>query len=192
VVDFVLSGLGILILGPVLLVSAVLVKFTSRGPVLFRQRRLGLNGRTFNLYKFRTMVLGAESDLSDMDVTNDSDSKEFRKRKIQYITPVGRIMRKFSLDELPQLFNVFVGHMSLVGPRPVVPSEVSQYKPWQRRRMSMRPGITCLWQVCGRNNVSFEEWMKMDLKYIDNWSPWMDLKILVKTVPVVLFGIGAY
>jgi len=192
VVDFVLSGLGILILGPVLMVFAVLVKVTSRGPVLFKQKRLGLNGRIFHLYKFRTMFLGAEEDLSDIDVVHDSNSPEFKKRKIRYITPVGRMMRKFSVDELPQLFNVFVGHMSLVGPRPVVPTEVSQYKPWQRRRMSMRPGITCLWQVCGRNKVSFEEWMKMDLKYIDNWSPWMDFKILLKTIPVVLLGIGAY
>lgn len=191
-IDLVLSGLGILIASPVLLITAILVKATSKGPVLFKQRRLGLSGRVFNLYKFRTMIIGAEQDLSVMDVVNDSNSKEFKKRKTTYITPIGRFLRKFSLDELPQLFNVFWGHMSLVGPRPVPAQEVSQYQPWQRRRMSMRPGITCLWQISGRNKISFEDWMKMDLEYIDNWSPWLDIKILAKTVPVVLFGIGAY
>ena len=192
VVDLVLSGLGILFFISILLVAAVLVKFTSKGPVLFKQKRLGLNGRKFNLYKFRTMFLGSEEELVNMDVFNDSNDPDFRKRKIRYITTVGRFLRKFSIDELPQLFNVFAGHMSLVGPRPVVSEEVSQYKPWQRRRMSMRPGITCLWQVCGRNKISFEDWMKMDLEYIDNWSHWMDFKILLKTIPVVMFGIGAY
>jgi exopolysaccharide biosynthesis polyprenyl glycosylphosphotransferase len=191
-IDLVMSGLGILIASPVLLITAILVKATSKGPILFKQRRLGLSGRVFNLYKFRTMIVGAEQDLSVMDVVHDSNSKEFKQRKTTYITPVGRFLRKFSLDELPQLFNVFWGHMSLVGPRPVPAQEVSQYQPWQRRRMSMRPGITCLWQISGRNNISFEDWMKMDLEYIDNWSPWLDIKILAKTVPVVLFGIGAY
>jgi len=192
IVDVVLSGLAIVILSPLLLISTLLVKLTSKGPILFKQKRLGLNRRQFNLYKFRTMVLGAEKELGDIDVFKDTNGSDFKNRKIKYVTPVGRFLRKFSLDELPQLFNVFAGHMSLVGPRPVVPSEVSQFKPWQRRRMSMRPGITCLWQVSGRNKVSFEEWMKMDLEYIDNWSPWLDIKILIKTIPVVILGIGAY
>lgn len=190
--DFVTSGLGILTLSPFFLITAVLIKVTSRGPVFFRQHRLGLAGRRFTLYKFRTMRLGAHDVLSDVADLNDMTSPEFKSKKSSWITPIGSFLRKFSFDELPQLFNVFVGHMSIVGPRPTVPEEVELYQAWQRRRFSMKPGITCLWQVNGRNNVAFEEWMKFDLQYLDNWSLWLDLKILVKTVPVVLFGIGAY
>lgn len=190
--DFVTSGLGILVLAPLFFVLAVLIKATSRGPVFFRQRRLGLSGRTFTLYKFRTMWTGLHDDLSGVLDLNTMTTAEFRQKKATWITPVGRFMRKFSLDELPQLFNVFVGHMSIVGPRPTVPGEVNKYKAWQRRRFSMKPGITCLWQVNGRNNIAFEDWMKLDLEYLDNWSLWLDAKILFKTIPVVLFGIGAY
>lgn len=190
--DFTMSGLAILVLSPLLLVFAVLIKGTSRGPVFFKQTRLGLAGRRFTLYKFRTMRLGAQDVLSDVADLNDMTTPEFQEKKKLWITPVGRLMRKLSVDELPQLFNVFVGHMSFVGPRPTVPDEVDKYKDWQRRRFSMKPGITCLWQVNGRNNLAFEEWMKLDLEYLDNWSLWLDVKILLKTVPVVLFGIGAY
>jgi lipopolysaccharide/colanic/teichoic acid biosynthesis glycosyltransferase len=191
-IDIVFSGLAILLLTPFLLVVSLLIKITSRGPIFFKQERLGLNGRRFVLYKFRTMYAEAEKELSCVDVNQEMDDPEFRKRKMQLITPVGRFLRKFSIDELPQLFNVFLGHMSLVGPRPCIYEEVKQYKPWQRRRLSMRPGITCLWQVSGRNNIPFEEWMKLDLEYLDNWSLWLDLKILLKTIPVTIFGIGAY
>jgi len=190
--DFVTSGLGILVLSPLFFVLAVLIKATSRGPVFFKQRRLGLSGRTFTLYKFRTMWTGPHDDLSGVLDLNTMTTAEFRQKKATWITPIGRFMRKFSLDELPQLFNVFVGHMSIVGPRPTVPGEVDKYKAWQRRRFSMKPGITCLWQVNGRNNIAFEDWMKLDLEYLDNWSLWLDAKILFKTIPVVLFGIGAY
>jgi exopolysaccharide biosynthesis polyprenyl glycosylphosphotransferase len=190
--DFAASGLGILVLSPFFLVTAILIKATSRGPVFFKQSRLGLHGRRFTLYKFRTMHVGAHDDLSDITDLNSMTTPEFRNVKTKWITPVGRLLRKFSLDELPQLLNVFVGHMSIVGPRPTVPDEVEKYKTWQRRRFSMKPGITCLWQVNGRNNISFEDWMKLDLEYLDNWSLWLDTKILLKTVPVVLFGIGAY
>jgi exopolysaccharide biosynthesis polyprenyl glycosylphosphotransferase len=190
--DFVTSGLGILVLSPLFFVLAVLIKATSRGPMFFKQRRLGLSGRTFTLYKFRTMWTGPHDDLSGVLDLNTMTTAEFRQKKATWITPIGRFMRKFSLDELPQLFNVFVGHMSIVGPRPTVPGEVDKYKAWQRRRFSMKPGITCLWQVNGRNNITFEDWMKLDLEYLDNWSLWLDAKILFKTIPVVLFGIGAY
>jgi exopolysaccharide biosynthesis polyprenyl glycosylphosphotransferase len=190
--DFTVSGLGILVLSPLFLVMAILIKITSKGPVFFKQNRLGLAGRRFALYKFRTMRQGAHDILSDVNDLNSMTTPEFRKKKIHWITPVGRFMRKFSIDELPQLFNVFIGHMSIVGPRPTVSDEVDKYKDWQRRRFSMKPGITCLWQVNGRNNIAFEDWMKLDLEYLDNWSLWLDAKILMKTVPVVLFGIGAY
>lgn len=186
------SGLGLLLLSPLFLVMAILIKVTSKGPVFFKQDRLGLAGRRFCLYKFRTMRLGAQTVLSDVTDLNAMSTPEFRARKTSWITPIGRFMRKFSIDELPQLMNVFVGHMSIVGPRPTVPDEVEKYKDWQRRRFSMKPGITCLWQVNGRNNIAHEDWMKLDLEYLDNWSLWMDAKILLKTVPVVIFGIGAY
>jgi exopolysaccharide biosynthesis polyprenyl glycosylphosphotransferase len=190
--DFAASSVGILILSPLLLIMAILIKTTSKGPVFFKQNRLGLAGRHFTLYKFRTMRKGAHDVLSDVTDLQSMTTPEFREKKTKWITPVGRFMRKFSIDELPQLFNVFIGHMSIVGPRPTVPDEVERYKDWQRRRFSMKPGITCLWQVNGRNNIAFEDWMKLDLEYLDSWSLWLDAKILMKTVPVVLFGIGAY
>jgi len=191
-IDIVISGLVIVFLGPILVFIAVLIKLTSPGPVFFKQQRLGLHGRKFTLYKFRTMRQGAHDALSKVSDVAEMDTPEFRVKKTRWITPLGRIMRKFSLDELPQFFNVFIGHMSLIGPRPTVTDEVEKYKAWQRRRFSMKPGITCLWQVNGRNNIGFEDWMKLDLEYLDNWSLWLDIKIMIKTVPVVLFGIGAY
>jgi exopolysaccharide biosynthesis polyprenyl glycosylphosphotransferase len=191
-IDLIISCLSILIFAPFLFITSILIKLTSSGPILYKQQRLGLSGRKFELYKFRTMYQGAQEKLSKVKDVREKDAPDFRKRKIQWITPVGRFLRKFSLDELPQLFNVFVGHMSLIGPRPTVPDEVSLYESWQRRRFSMKPGITCLWQINGRNKIGFEEWMKMDLEYLDNWSLRLDFKILIKTIPVVLFGIGAY
>ena len=191
-VDVIVSGLSLLIFAPLLFLVSILIKITSPGPILYKQRRLGLSGREFELYKFRTMYQGAQEVLSKVKDVREMDKPDFFKKKIQWITPVGRFLRKFSLDELPQLFNVFIGQMSLIGPRPTVPDEVSLYESWQRRRFSMKPGITCLWQVKGRNNIGFEEWMKMDLEYLDNWSLWLDFKILMKTIPVVLFGTGAY
>jgi len=191
-IDIIVSGLIIVLLGPILLFVSLLIKLTSPGPVFFKQERLGLNGRKFTLYKFRTMRAGAHRVLSQVTDLDEMTTPEFRTKKTQWITPVGRILRKFSLDELPQFFHVFMGQMSLIGPRPTVPDEVDKYETWQRRRFSMKPGITCLWQVSGRNNIGFTDWMKLDLEYLDNWSLWLDIKIMVKTIPVVLFGIGAY
>ena len=144
------------------------------------------------LYKFRTMVENAEAKLHELLAYNEMEGPAFKMKNDPRITKAGKILRKFSIDELPQLWNVLKGDMSLVGPRPPIPSEVDKYEPWQRRRLSMRPGITCLWQVSGRNKiVDFDDWMRLDLEYIDNWSLWLDCKILFKTAPVVLFGIGA-
>jgi len=151
-----------------------------------------LYGRKFIFYKFRTMVVDAEAKLKDLLKYNEMVGPVFKMTDDPRITKTGKWLRKFSLDELPQLWNVFKGDMSLVGPRPPLPHEVEKYDAWQRRRLSMRPGITCLWQMSGRNKIiDFKEWMKLDLEYIDNWSLWLDFKILFKTIPVVLLGIGA-
>ncbi|MFQ6002959.1 MAG: sugar transferase [Candidatus Zixiibacteriota bacterium] len=191
VVDRALALLGIVLISPLLLGIAFLIKLTSKGPVLFRQKRCGLNGRKFTLLKFRTMVENAEELKATLWEKNEMDGPVFKMEEDPRLTKVGKVLRKFSLDELPQLFNVLWGDMSLVGPRPPLPEEVSQYDLWHRRKLSMKPGITCLWQVNGRNNISFEKWMKMDLEYIDNWSLWLDTKILFKTIPAVILGIGA-
>lgn len=191
-IDIIISGLSILIFGPFLLIISIIIKLTSKGPVFYKQERIGLNKRRFIMYKFRTMYVGAQDNLSQVDIYKEIYEPQWKKNKLQYVTPMGRILRKFSLDEVPQLFNVFLGHMSLVGPRPTLPQEVKQYEAWHRRRFSMRPGLTCLWQVNGRRKIKFNEWMQMDLEYLDNWSLWLDLKILIKTIPAVLFGSGAY
>lgn len=191
-IDFTASGIALVVLVPVFIVLAILIKMTSQGPVYFKQPRCGLYGRQFILFKFRTMVFDAESKLKDILKYNEMDGPVFKMANDPRITKVGKWLRKFSLDELPQLWNVFKGDMSLVGPRPPLPSEVQNYDNWQRRRLSMRPGITCLWQASGRSKINdFREWMKLDIEYIDNWSLGLDFKILFKTIPVVLLGIGA-
>ena len=176
---------------PIQLLAAIAIKLTSSGPVFFRQVRCGLNGRHFTLLKFRTMDAGAEQRLFEVSHLNEMSGPVFKMSKDPRLTMVGRILRRLSIDELPQLVNVIRGDMSLVGPRPPLPEEVAHYQPWQRRRLSMNPGLTCLWQVSGRNEVDFDRWMALDLKYIDTWSPMLDLKILLKTVPAVLSGRGA-
>lgn len=191
-IDLTVSAAILIALAPFFLVLGLIIKVSSKGPVFFRQERVGLHGRHFILYKFRTMRLGAHDILSQVNDVAEMDTPEFRASKIKWMTPIGRFMRKFSVDELPQLMNVFKGDMSLIGPRPTVPDEVDKYKPWQRRRFSMKPGITCLWQVSGRNKIGFEDWMKLDLKYVDNWSLGLDIMIMLRTIPVVIFGIGAY
>jgi exopolysaccharide biosynthesis polyprenyl glycosylphosphotransferase len=190
--DILVSAAALIILIPVLAIVAVLIKSTSKGPLFFKQQRCGLNGRRFMLYKFRTMVHDAESRLVELKAHNEMVGPAFKMNNDPRVTKIGKYLRKFSLDELPQLWNVLRGEMSLVGPRPPLPSEVNEYDSWHRRRLSMRPGLTCLWQVSGRNKITnFDQWMRLDLQYIDNWSTWLDLTILFRTVPVVLFGIGA-
>ncbi|OIO37528.1 MAG: UDP-phosphate galactose phosphotransferase [Candidatus Omnitrophica bacterium CG1_02_49_10] len=190
--DMVVSGMGLIALSPLLLAVAVLIKLTSQGPVFYKSKRIGLNGRKFVFYKFRSMYKGAHLKQEELMGLNEAKGPVFKIKKDPRVTPLGRVLRKFSIDELPQLFNVFVGHMSLVGPRPPLPKEIAKYEPWQRRRLSMRPGITCLWQISGRSKIGFDEWMRLDLEYIDNWSLWLDFKIFMKTIPVVIFGVGAY
>ena len=158
--------------------------------MFFRQLRMGKDGRRFLCYKFRSMCVDAEAGKKALEALNEQGGPVFKVKKDPRITPVGRFLRKYSLDELPQLFNVLRGDMSIVGPRPPVPDEVAEYSWWQRRRISVRPGLTCLWQVKGRNKVSFEKWMEMDLFYIDNWSLWMDIKLLAQTMPAVVRGTG--
>jgi lipopolysaccharide/colanic/teichoic acid biosynthesis glycosyltransferase len=172
-------------------VIALLIRLTSRGPVIFRQIRCGLNGRRFVFYKFRSMCEDAEAMRASLEHMNEK-STAFKIPNDPRLTAVGRWLRKFSIDEWPQLWNVFKGDMSLVGPRPPLPDEVEQYKRWQRRRLRMRPGLTCLWVVKGRDNVDFETWMRMDMQYIDNWSLGLDWKILLLTIPQVLSGRGAH
>ena len=192
ILDMLLATLILILFGPlVMLPAAILIKLTSPGPVLFKQKRCGRNGRVFTMYKFRSMIGNAEQRRFELEAFNEMDGPVFKSSRDPRITSIGKIIRRRSIDELPQLFNVLQGHMSLVGPRPPLPQEVARYERWQRRRLSMKPGMTCLWQISGRNEVSFEDWMKLDLTYIDNWSLLLDLKILLKTVPVVLLGRGA-
>ena len=190
--DIFVSGIVLVLLSPVLLAIALIIRLTSRGPALFKQERIGFNKRRFTIYKFRTMVEGAQKNLGKVDIYQEIYESAWKAKKLQNATPFGKLLRKFSLDEFPQFVNVFLGQMSLVGPRPTLPGEVEQYEGWHRRRFSMRPGLTCLWQVSGRREIEFDEWMKMDLEYLDHWSFWLDIKILLKTIPAVLFGAGAY
>lgn len=190
-IDIVLSGALLIMLAPAFALLALGVK-TTPGPIIFRQTRMGLNGRLFQMLKFRSMFVGAERGLEELKAKNEMQGPAFKMRNDPRITPFGRFMRRFSLDELPQLWNVFIGDMSLVGPRPPIPGEVSLYERRSRRRLSMRPGITCTWQVNGRNEINdFDSWVKLDLHYIDNWSLVGDLVLLVRTIPAVLFGTGA-
>lgn len=189
--DIVLSVSLMALSLPVMLFIALLIKLTEGGQVVYRQTRCGLNGRRFTMYKFRTMVADAEERQRELMHLNEMTGPVFKLKLDPRVTFIGRFLRRFSLDELPQLLNVLRGDMSLVGPRPPIPSEVAKYQRWQRRRLSMKPGLTCLWQISGRNHLDFDRWMQLDLEYIDSWTPWLDLKILLKTVPAVLTGRGA-
>jgi exopolysaccharide biosynthesis polyprenyl glycosylphosphotransferase len=192
-IDFVGATVALVIASPVLIVVALIVKFTSPGPVFFRQARSGLNGAPFTIYKFRTMVTNAEQIKHELAAMNEMTGPVFKVTNDPRITPIGKWLRKFSLDELPQLFNVLRGEMSLVGPRPLPVDEIKRISDLaHRRRLSVKPGITCLWQVSGRSQIlDFKDWVRLDLEYIDNWSLWLDFKILLRTIPAVFAGTGA-
>jgi exopolysaccharide biosynthesis polyprenyl glycosylphosphotransferase len=189
--DMILSAVLLIVLSPFIALIGLLIKLSSKGPAIYRQTRCGLYGRRFVLYKFRSMREGAEDVLWEIKHLNEMDGPVFKMRNDPRVTALGRVLRKSSIDEWPQFWNVLKGDMSLVGPRAPLPEEVREYTRWQRRRLSVKPGITCLWQVSGRNEIDFHEWMKLDLLYIDNWSLLLDLKILLRTFPVVLLGRGA-
>lgn len=191
VFDLAVSALSLLLLAPLFLGIALAIKLDSAGPVFFRQRRVGLNGREFWMWKFRSMCDGAEAMLPAVAALNETGGPTFKAAGDPRITRVGRWLRRTSLDEFPQFWNVLRGDMSVVGPRPPLPAEVTRYERWQRRRLSVRPGLTCTWQVSGRSEVDFERWMELDLHYIDHWSLWHDLSIVLRTIPAVLLGRGA-
>jgi exopolysaccharide biosynthesis polyprenyl glycosylphosphotransferase len=190
-IDVLVSGIGLIILSPVFLVIGILVKLSSEGPVFYQWNVMGFNKKLFRSWKFRTMIVNADEMKEKLTDFNEMKGPVFKIKNDPRITGVGRFLRKFSLDELPQLWSVFKGDMSLVGPRPAFPHELARYESWHRRKLSIKPGITCLWQANGRNAINdFNEWVRMDLEYVDNWSLWLDFKILLKTIGAVLGGTG--
>ena len=186
-IDIVCSFLGVLMLSPLFIIIAIIIKITSKGPVFFSQKRVGKNGKEFDMYKFRSMVVNAEELKEKLAAQNEMSGPMFKMKDDPRVTKVGKFIRKTSLDELPQLWNVLKGDMSLVGPRPSLPKEVAQFDEWMYKRLEVKPGLTCYWQVSGRNNIDFEDWMKLDIKYVDERSTWIDIKLILKTVGV-LFG----
>lgn len=187
-IDVVGAAVGLVILSPLLLLVGGLVLVSEGTPILFRQERVGLHGRTFRMLKFRTMLPGAEARLAELEALNEVQGQAFKLSYDPRIAGVGRFLRRTSLDELPQLLNVLTGSMSLVGPRPALPLEVAAYDLWHRRRLSMKPGITGLWQVSARRETDFDRWVSLDLDYIDRWSLWLDFKIMLRTIPALLSG----
>jgi exopolysaccharide biosynthesis polyprenyl glycosylphosphotransferase len=191
-VDVFVSSVALVLLAPVLLAAAVAVKASSPGPVLYTHPRIGRDGRVFSFMKFRSMYLDADEHKDDLADLNEQDGPIFKIKEDPRITPVGRFLRRTSLDELPQLFHVLSGQMSLVGPRPHLPEEVAAYGPLDYRRLTVQPGLTCIWQVSGRSDLDFDTWVEMDLEYIDEWSVWLDFRLMAQTIPAVLSGRGAY
>jgi lipopolysaccharide/colanic/teichoic acid biosynthesis glycosyltransferase len=169
-----------------------MIKLTSKGPVIYKHQRVGLKGKPFSMFKFRTMLKNAEETKESLSALNEMDKVVFKIKNDPRITKTGKLLRRFSLDELPQLFNVLKGDMSLVGPRPPLSAEVKQYEDWQRKRLAIKPGLTCLWLIRGRSDLPFEEWMQLDLEYVNNWSLTLDFMILLKTIPTLISGKGAY
>ena len=185
--DVIASFLGLVILSPILLIVAILIKLESKGPAIFAQSRIGLNGKEFKMYKFRSMVQNAEELKEKLAKQNEMSGPMFKMKNDPRVTKVGKFIRKTSIDELPQLLNILKGDMTLVGPRPSLPREVEKFESWMLKRLEVKPGLTCYWQVSGRNNIDFYEWMKLDLKYVNDMSFWLDIKLIFKTV-AVLFG----
>jgi exopolysaccharide biosynthesis polyprenyl glycosylphosphotransferase len=190
--DLVVGGVMFLLFLPLLIILAISIKLDSPGPILYRSTRVGRGGRTFTFYKLRSMVRDAEKERERIAHLNEVSGPVFKIANDPRATKIGRILRRTSLDELPQLLNVLRGDMSIVGPRPPIPEEVTHYEPWQLRRLSVKPGITCLWQVSGRSRLGFDEWMRLDMEYVERRGLALDLKILLRTVPAVLAGEGAY
>ncbi len=190
--DLVLGSFILLLVAPVVPFLALMIRLDSRGPVLYRQTRVGLGGRCFTFYKFRSMYSGSDRKLEELAGLNEQAGPIFKIREDPRITPVGRFLRRSSLDEIPQILNVLKGDMSIVGPRPALPAEVAKYESWQRRRLEAKPGLTCLWQISGRSHIGFDEWMRLDLEYLRTRSMWTDVVILLKTVPAVMARRGAY
>jgi lipopolysaccharide/colanic/teichoic acid biosynthesis glycosyltransferase len=180
------------VLQPLMTLIALVIIWTSPGPAIFRQRRVGRSGALFTAYKFRTMRAGAEEEVNQLTHLNEATGPLFKIRNDPRLTPIGKILRRLSFDELPQLWNVMRGEMSLVGPRPPIPTEVEKYEDWHKRRLEVPPGVTGLWQVSGRSELTFDEMVMLDIYYIENWSPWLDMWILVKTIPTVVSARGAY
>ena len=187
IIDIIGAGLGLILLSPIIAIVACAVKFTSKGPVFFSQKRVGKNGELFEMYKFRSMVVNAEELKENLEEQNEMSGPMFKIKDDPRVTKVGKFIRKTSIDELPQLWNVLKGDMSLVGPRPSLPKEVEQFDNWMFKRLTVRPGLTCYWQVSGRNNIDFEDWMKLDVKYVEERNIWIDIKLIFKTI-FVLFG----
>jgi exopolysaccharide biosynthesis polyprenyl glycosylphosphotransferase len=190
--DIALACVALVLLVPIIPLIAVMIKLDSRGPVFFRQERVGKNGCFFNFYKFRSMYTGAEQRKKELEALNEQEGPVFKVRADPRITSVGRFLRRSSLDEIPQIFNVVKGEMSVVGPRPPLPAETEHYQPWHWRRLQVTPGITCLWQISGRSHLSFNEWMRLDVEYLKHRSLKTDLMILLKTIPAVIARKGAY
>lgn len=187
ITDVLFSGIGLIILSPVFVIVAIAIKLDSKGPIFFKQDRVGKDEEIFSMYKFRSMVVNAEELKKALENQNEMSGPMFKMKKDPRITRVGRFIRKTSIDELPQLVNVIKGDMSLVGPRPSLPKEVEQFEPWMKERLTVQPGITCFWQVMGRNSIPFEEWMKLDVKYVRERNYFLDIKLIFKTF-FVLFG----
>lgn len=187
ITDVLFSGIGLIILSPVLVIVAIAIKLDSKGPIFFKQDRVGKDEELFSMYKFRSMVVNAEELKKALENQNEMSGPMFKMKKDPRITRVGRFIRKTSIDELPQLINVLKGNMSLVGPRPSLPKEVEAFEPWMKERLTVLPGLTCIWQVSGRNNIPFKEWMELDIKYVRERSYFLDLKLIFKTI-FVLFG----